>query len=169
MGQSGATSLRVVGANAGRQPDAPEWVAFCSHCARPAKDDGTAVPRVCATCGMGLMLSAPGDIVPSVESAFLVADATLAVGAVSRVAEDFLGIQEAEAVHRPLTELLAVADAEAAGVDLASAIMWAAGGDVTTRVAFVRPTNTFGVRCRARIGPCGPPSAAVVVLDENDR
>ena len=31
--------------------------------------------------------------------------------------------------------------------------------------AFVRPWNTFGVRLRARIAPCGPPRAALVVLD----
>lgn len=164
MRQAGATSLRLVGVHAAGA-DAPDWVAFCSHCARSVDGAGSAVPRVCASCGMGLMLNAPRDVVPAPDSAFLVADATLAVGAVSRVAEDLLGIEEGEAVHRPLTELLAPADAEAAGVDLAAAVGWAAAGDPTSRVAFVRPTNTFGVRCRARIGPCGPPSAAVVVLE----
>jgi hypothetical protein len=29
---------------------------------------------------------------------------------------------------------------------------------------FVRPWNTFGVRMRATIAPCGPPRAALVVL-----
>ena len=168
MRQSSAKSLRLVGADAGRQVDAPEWAAFCSHCAHSVREAEAEVPRVCASCGMGLMLHAPVDVVPTSESAFVVADGTLAVGAMSRVAEEFLGVAEAQAVHRPLTELLAGADAEAAGVNLASAIMWAAGGDVTTRVAFVRPTNTFGVRCRARIGPCGPPNAAVVVLEDAD-
>jgi hypothetical protein len=31
--------------------------------------------------------------------------------------------------------------------------------------AFVRPANTFGVRVRARITACGPPRAALIVLD----
>ena len=164
MRHAGATSLRLVDARAVRA-DAPEWVAFCSRCAHSVNDAGSPVPRVCTSCGMGLMLNAPHDVVPSPGAAFLVADAALAVGAVSPVAEELLGIDEGDAVHRPLTELLAPADAEAAGVDLAAAVGWAAAGDPTSRVAFVRPTNTFGVRCRARIGPCGPPSAAVVVLE----
>jgi hypothetical protein len=29
----------------------------------------------------------------------------------------------------------------------------------------VRPWNTFGVRMRARIATCGPPRAALIVLD----
>jgi hypothetical protein len=28
----------------------------------------------------------------------------------------------------------------------------------------VRPWNTFGVRLQARIAPCGPPRAALIVL-----
>lgn len=169
MRQTGASSLRLIGGDPASQADASEWVAFCSHCARPAGAGDEPLPRVCASCGMGLMLTAPADVVPSVDSAFLVADSTLCVGAVSRVAESFLDIKEADVVHRPVTELLAAADAEATGVDLASAITWAAGGDPARRVAFVRPTNTFGIRCRARIGPCGPPSAAVLVLEDEDR
>jgi hypothetical protein len=31
--------------------------------------------------------------------------------------------------------------------------------------AFVRPWNTFGVRLRARVASCGPPRAALVVLE----
>ena len=34
-----------------------------------------------------------------------------------------------------------------------------------TARAFVRPWNTFGVRMRARIATCGPPRAALIVLE----
>ena len=37
--------------------------------------------------------------------------------------------------------------------------------DPDTARAFVRPWNTFGVRMRARIATCGPPRAALIVLD----
>ena len=40
----------------------------------------------------------------------------------------------------------------------------ASDNDSITR-AFVRPADTFGVRIRARIASCGPPRAALVVLD----
>jgi hypothetical protein len=31
----------------------------------------------------------------------------------------------------------------------------------------VRPWNTFGVRMRAKIAMCGPPRAALIVLDDD--
>jgi hypothetical protein len=57
------------------------------------------------------------------------------------------------------------ADAEAQGRRLSAAIAEAADGSSETISAFVRPWNTFGVRIRARITPCGPPRAALLVLD----
>ena len=40
----------------------------------------------------------------------------------------------------------------------------AASGSGEPRTAVVRPRSEFGVRFRARIGPCGPPHAALLVL-----
>lgn len=34
-----------------------------------------------------------------------------------------------------------------------------------TRTVTLRPTNTFGIRMKARIAACGPARAALVVLD----
>lgn len=147
-------------------PSAGRQVAFCSHCGE-SREPGEAQQRVCGSCGMGLMLEAPEDMAPSSDDLFLVIEATLSVGAVSRSAERFLGVHESDAVNRPIEELLAPADAESAdGPGLASAIMWAARGDGEVREMQVRPANTFGVRCRARIGPCGPPDAALLVLSD---
>lgn len=114
---------------------------------------------------MGLMLSAPPNIAPAAGDAFLVVNASLLVGAVSQAAERFLDVEEGEAVNRPVTELLASAEAESGPVDLVTKITRAAAGDGDCRGAVVRPAATFGVRCRAHIGPCGPPSAAVLVLE----
>ena len=40
-----------------------------------------------------------------------------------------------------------------------------ARGDGDIRRTFVRPTNTFGLRLKARIASCSSPDAALIVLD----
>ena len=81
----------------------------------------------------------------------------------------FLGMTEEMAVNKPVAELLVPADAEAQGrTGFAAAIAQAADGqDPDTARSFVRPWNTFGVRMRARIATCGPPRAALVVLEDS--
>jgi hypothetical protein len=162
MSVSASPSLRFAPtAPAGKQA----WSAFCSHCGAAPPAANPAASRVCAGCGMGLVLSAPPDVAPGRGEAFLVVTASLLVGAVSEAAEHFLDVTEGEAVNRPVTELLTSAEAEPGAVDLVTTITRAAAGEADRRRAVVRPAATFGVRCRARIGPCGPPSAAVLVLD----
>jgi hypothetical protein len=153
--------------------DAPplEWAWFCGHCAAPPGDGQAPAPvaRVCQSCSLGLMLEAPRDAVPSAREAFLVVDSSLLVQALSLRAEALLGVPEEVAVHRPVGELLVPADAEAQPGRFASAVLEAAGGSGGTLRVFVRPGNTFGVRMSARISPCGPPRAALLVLDEHPR
>jgi hypothetical protein len=146
--------------------DRQRWPAFCSSCGRAPEGEPTPFSRVCEACGMGLILRAPPGVAPGPTDAFLVVEATLAVGAVSSEAERFLDVAESHAIHRPVAELIEAADAEAPGESLAAAIMWAARGD-GIRELEVRPAHTFGVRCRARIGPCGPPRAAVLVFSDS--
>jgi PAS domain-containing protein len=115
---------------------------------------------------LGLLLESRRAIVPQARDAFVVIDSTLQVQAVSRRAETLLGVTEAMAVNRPVAELLVPADAEAAGpARFAAAVAGALLGDEPVQTV-VRPWNTFGVRMRARIGACGPPRAALVVLDD---
>ena len=87
----------------------------------------------------------------------------------SKQAESFLGLSEEMAINKPVAELLVPADAEAQGrTGFAAAVAQAAGGDdPDTARSFVRPWNTFGVRMRARIATCGPPRAALVVLEDS--
>ena len=40
------------------------------------------------------------------------------------------------------------------------------GQGADSAIVTVRPWNTFGVRMRARIAPCGPPRAALLVLED---
>jgi hypothetical protein len=111
-------------------------------------------------------MEARADVIPGRQDAFLVIDAALSVQAMSRRAEALLGVSEQLAVNRPVAELLVPAAAEAgASTGVAAAIVDAVGGGDVPNHAFVRPLNTFGVRMRARIGACGPPRAALLVLE----
>jgi hypothetical protein len=162
---SNRPSLRLVkGA-----PSAPvEWSWFCGHCATPPPGGDPPAPtaRVCSACGLGLLLETRGDVVPGSRDPFLVVDSSLLAQALSRRAEILLGMREDSAVNRPVAELLVPADAETRSkAGFAIAIAEAAGGSDDPAHAFVRPSNTFGVRMRAKIAPCGPPRAALVVLE----
>jgi hypothetical protein len=160
-------ALRLI---TGALHDAPvvEWAWFCGHCAAPPQIDTAPAPtaRVCPSCGLGLLLEAPRDAVPSPRESFLVIDSALLVQAVSRRAERLLGVREDTVVRRPLAELLVSAGADPEATSgLALAVMDATGGEDAPRRVHVRPANTFGVRLRARVAPCGPPRASLLVLD----
>lgn len=124
---------------------------------------------MCPSCGLGLLLEAREDAVPGDRDAFLVVDSSLLIQAMSREAQRFLGLSEQDAVNTPIAELLVPADAESQGpTGFAAAITQAADGqDPETSRRVVRPWNTFGVRMRARIATCGPPRAALIVLEDS--
>jgi len=153
----------------GTQQEAPvQHIWFCGHCASPAPGGAPPAPvaRVCNSCGLGLMLEARSEIVPDERDAFLVVDSTMSIQGVSRHAEQLLALDEEAAINRPVGELLVAPDAEAGGQgSFAAVIADAAAGGEALVTKFVRPWNTFGVRMRARIGSCGPPRAALIVLD----
>ena len=121
------------------------------------------------SCGLGLLLEVREDAVPTERDAFLVVDSGLLVQAMSKRAQAVLGMTEELAVNKPVGDLLVPADAEAQRrTGFAAAVAQAAEGqDPDTAVSFVRPWNTFGVRMRARIATCGPPRAALVVLEDS--
>lgn len=115
---------------------------------------------------MGVLLRTRTDAAPTADDAFMVIDASLIVQAMSEHAEDALGLREVDAINRHVTELLIPADAEAQGPrGFAEAITCAAGGDEEPADVVVRPSGAFGIRLRARIAPCGPPAAALLVLN----
>jgi hypothetical protein len=112
------------------------------------------------------MLESRADIAPKAGDAFLVLDRTLSVCAVSEAAERLLATSEPDAVNCHISSLLMPADAEeGAGESLSLAVAWAARGGGATRTTMVRPANTFGIRLTARIAACGPPRAALLVLE----
>jgi hypothetical protein len=147
-------------------PEAPD-VRFCSHCgSRPHAGEIISPTRVCAECGLGLLLQCAENVAPKPGDPFLVLDHTLSVCAVSAAAERLLATPEIDAVNVPVASLLMSAEAEGnGGAGLAAAIIWAARGDGGVTRTVVRPANTFGVRLNARIAGCGPPRAALLVFE----
>ena len=153
--------LRLVPAVAEPRPQR----TFCGHCGTEPQSDIHG--RVCESCGLGVLLTADADAAPHPGDPFMIVDGSLCVCALSRVAEELLGVEETEAVNRHLSEFLVPADAEAAGADnLMDLVINAAGAGSETRVAVVRPPDEFGVRFRAQVGACGPPRAALLVLSD---
>jgi PAS domain-containing protein len=142
-----------------------ERVSFCGHCGVAPAPDAAQSSRVCAHCGLGLVLQAPADVAPRSGEPFLVIDSSLSVCAVSAGAEQLLGVVETEAVNQHVADFLVPADVNASRADnLLALLVDAASGSGEPRTAVVRPRQEFGVRFRARIGPCGPPHAALLVL-----
>src|SRR3954454_1211488 len=139
--------------------------SFCGHCGHPPDTEHPAAGRVCGRCELGLMLSAPAGVAPSPVDPFLVIDTRLVVCGVSRAAENLLQTVETEAVNRHVTEFLVPAAVETPDAhNLLAPLVAAASGDGAPRTVVVRPAGMFGVRFWARVGPCGPPRAALVVL-----
>lgn len=143
-----------------------EVVSFCGHCAMAPSPVAAAQPsRVCGHCGLGLVLQASADLAPRRDEPFLVIDTTLSVCAVSAAAEELLDIEETKAVNKHVADFLVPADANAPSAEnLLALLVEVAGGSGEPRTAVVRPRQEFGVRYKARIGPCGPPHAALLVL-----
>jgi hypothetical protein len=156
-----STHLRLVPAVAEPQPQR----TFCGHCG--AEPESELHGRVCESCGLGVLLTANADAAPRPGDPFMIVDGSLCVCALSQVAEELLGAQETDAVNRHLSEFLVPADAEAAGADnLMDLVINAASAGSEARVAVVRPPDEFGIRFRARVGACGPPRAALLVLSD---
>src|SRR6476620_8114635 len=144
---SGRPQLVALPGFADRRDDAQ----FCGHCGRAAAIDIAApASRVCGRCEMGLLIGAPHELAPAPSDPFVLVDSTLSVCGMSALAEELLGVVETEAVNRHNNELLVPA----------------ARGDGEVHDVVLRPTDEYGIRYWARIGPCGPPRAALMVLGD---
>ena len=141
-------------------------VQFCGHCGRPPHEtDIQPASRVCTRCGLGLLVAAPPDAAPTPDDPFLLVDGQLSICAVSRLAEELLLTSETDVVNSHIGDLLVPADIEIAGPEsLVNLIVHAARGTGETHHVVLRPAKEFGIRFWARIAPCGPPRAALVVL-----
>jgi hypothetical protein len=123
--------------------------------------------RVCALCGLGVVISATADAAPQPGEPFVIVDGALSLCALSRGAERLLAVEEPEAVHRHVADFLEPADAEAGQADaFLRGIIATAGGHASPQTIVVRPSGEYGVRFAARVARCGPPAGALIVLHE---
>jgi PAS domain-containing protein len=161
-------SRTLESALADSQPEPRAW--FCAYCGRGglAGEEPEELERACALCGFGLLLETVAEIAPAPTDAFLVVDNDFGVVAISHRAEELLGIQERSVVGRPLTDLLLAADPEPHGAaELMAAVAQATSGAAGARPSHVRlrAIRDRGLRLRARLGRCGPPLGALIVLE----
>jgi hypothetical protein len=138
-------------------------VRFCGHCGQAPPTPMAARSRVCALCGLGVVIAAAQDLAPRKGESFLIVDRRLKLCGLSRGAERVLEVDEPDAVHRHICDFLEPADAEAGqGDELLQSII--TSGFTAPRTLVVRPAGEYGVRYAARVGACGPPAGALIVL-----
>ena len=120
--------------------------------------------RVCTRCGMGVMLSTPRKALPESGAAFLVVTRDGRISAVSEAAERLVG-EEAGLLGMPVTTVVTSPDDE---THLLRMLMRAAGGRreiVELPVIHAAQRNARPGRLNARVASCGPPRAALLVLE----
>jgi hypothetical protein len=102
-------------------------------------------------------------VAPSPGDAFVVVDRSARVCALSGVIETLLSVTERDAVGRPVIELIApVADGTDEGQAMVAMLRAVAGG---TQEAGHARGLAAGAAVTIRVGPCGPPRAALLVLE----
>lgn len=151
-------------------PERLARIRFCTHCGKTA-DVSDAHPqpygfnRVCDRCGMGVMLSTPRMALPgSGSSAFLVVTRDGRISAVSDAAQRLVG-DEAGLIGMPVTTAVTSPEDEA---QFLRSLARAAGGGrevVTASVIHAGQSPDSPGRPNARIASCGPPRAALLVLE----
>jgi len=143
-----------------------ELTRFCTHCgalseAPVSTPERPLRGRVCASCALGVVLTCTPDLLDRGGAALLVVTADLRVSAASQAAEDLLGD---ELYGRPLLSVVTSPDGVA---ELARRVVRAATGDRAVTTLRVEPSaiSLPGVSLEARIGACGNPPAALVVIE----
>lgn len=146
-----------------------ERTRFCTRCAGTQAEESQGAPfgfdRVCGRCGMGVMLSAPRQALPGSGAAIVVVTREGRISAVSEPAEHLVG-EQAGLLGMPFASALTSADGDdMLARQLARA---AGGGGREVAEAVLTPVPQAGSRptqLAARITSCGPPRAALLVLE----
>ncbi|MBV9214410.1 MAG: PAS domain-containing protein [Actinobacteria bacterium] len=162
------TNLARVSPAHGRAEQRSKVTHFCTHCASlsNAPNGNAERPhrgRVCPDCALGVILSCSRATLDTEGAAFLVVTADLRITAASESAERLFRVPDG-LYGRPLLSVMTSPD----GIgDLARQVVRAASGarrPVTVEVDAAASRVPRGVT-RARIGGCGSPPAALVVID----
>ena len=139
---------------------------FCTHCAALFDEPGTR-RRVCPRCGLGVVLTCSSATLDAAGAAFFVVTSDLRVSAGSKQAEDLFSAHDG-IFGRPLMSLVT----SPAGIgELARLVVAAANGTMapTTIAVESAATKLDDLSLEARIGGCGNPPAALVVVEAATR
>jgi hypothetical protein len=139
---------------------------FCTHCAS-LFDDPAARRRVCPSCGLGVVLTCSSATLDAPGAAFFVVTSDLRVSAGSKQAEDLFSVHDG-IFGRPLMSLITSPDGvgELPRLVGAAASGTLAPSTITVESAARRLDN---VSLEARVGGCGNPPAALVVVEPAGR
>ena len=159
---------RVHPAGAHGRADGEEQTRFCTHCATlfDAPTDTTGAPtrgRVCSRCGLGVVLTCSSATLSAPGAAFLIVTGDLRVSAASQPAEDLFAVPDGT-YGRPLMSLLT----SPAGLgEMTRVVVRAASGAFapTTLPVEASASKLRARELEARVGGCGNPPAALVVVD----
>lgn len=138
-----------------------ELTHFCTHCAA-VYDAASSRIRVCPQCSLGVILTCSSATLDAPGGAFLVVPADLKVSAASQPAEDLLGVPDG-AYGRPLASLLT----SPVGMDeMNRLVIRAASGTYapSTIPVALAASRREAPGLEARVGGCGNPPAALVVM-----
>jgi hypothetical protein len=144
-------------------------IRFCSRCGviREERELAFSPPdleRVCNDCGMGVMLNAGRDALPTGGMAFLIVTEDLRISAVSEAAERIFGCET-----DLLGSMLFMAMTSPLGLEeLALRIARAARGDrdiVLVPIELERGARPSFRHLEARVAHCGPPRGALVAIE----
>jgi hypothetical protein len=159
---------RVHPASVQGRTDGEEVTRFCTHCAvlfdAPTAPTGTPNRgRVCARCGLGVVLTCSSATLAAPGAAFLVVTSDLRVSAASQPAEEILAIVDGS-FGRPLLSLLTSPEGVS---ELARVVVRAANGTLAPSTLAVEAASSEVAAgpLEARVGGCGNPPAALVVIE----
>jgi hypothetical protein len=159
---------QVAHAGAHGRAEPAELTRFCTHCGSLFEADSSTPERplrgrVCSNCGLGMVLTCSRDLLERPGGAFLVVTTDLLVSAASEAAEDLL--DSGQGLHgRPLLSVLTTPSGVS---ELARRVVRAATGDrsVAEMPVTAAAKKLNGISLVARIGRCGFPPAALVVVE----
>jgi hypothetical protein len=126
-------------------------VHFCTHCGALSSEGER---RVCASCGLGVVLSCAPGLLPKPGAAFLVVKADLRISAASEAVAGLLGDPD-ELVGQQLLDVVS------GDPGLPRWIVRASMGSSRVVSAALRKGTR---RLNGRIAACGAPPAALLVL-----
>jgi len=152
---------RVHPASAHGRARAAELTHFCTHCA--TLHEAAVRTRVCTECGLGVVLTCSHATLDRPGAAFLVVTSDLRVSAASEAADAMFAAPDGS-YGRPLMSLLTSPEGMA---EMARIVMRAASGTLAPSTIPVEAasSNLEARELEARVGGCGNPPAALVVVE----